>query len=180
MCSCCKETKLCLEVGKTYLNRMGEKITILENSINKSYPFKDKEDYDYTVSGSYYDTGEINDLDLISEYKEPTSIIDLVSEVKPKYTTVEGHEIIIDSFYELRNSEKVKVCELSEFIKYFKVNTLGATLQGIGKNGIHNPCNCYPAGDIMRPWVEKKPSDIVETGRYIKRRDNQYIYSPEV
>ena len=57
-----------LEVGKTYLNRLGEKVTIISEDNDKDYPFN-SEYRSYTPDGHWLK--EYDDKDLVAEYIEP-------------------------------------------------------------------------------------------------------------
>jgi len=58
-----------LQVGKTYLNRRGEKVTIVSFFENRDYPYRDYNNDIYTEHGCYFDTEIPSPSDLISEYK---------------------------------------------------------------------------------------------------------------
>lgn len=59
------------------------------------------------------------------------------------------------------------------------------SLMDWGSNGlakitaIDGDIGCFKDFDLMRPWVDKKPTDIVETGTYTKQRNNVYLYNKE-
>jgi len=59
-----------LQVGKTYLNRRGEKVTIAGFFENRDYPYQDNNNDIYTEHGCYFDTEISSPNDLISEYIE--------------------------------------------------------------------------------------------------------------
>ena len=58
-----------LAVGKTYLNRRGEKVTIISNDGHKTFPFNCANS-SYTPDGKYYILSD-DEKDLVAEYIEP-------------------------------------------------------------------------------------------------------------
>ncbi len=67
-----------LEVGKTYVNRIGELVEIVDNSnyTTEDYPFAGSDGGIYTKNGFYYYGNDPVDYDLISEY-QPTKALTL-------------------------------------------------------------------------------------------------------
>ena len=62
--------KLKLEVGKTYCNRRGEKVTIVEYDGDSEFPYKDSNDKWYTEDGSFFLFNE-SEIDLVCEVTDP-------------------------------------------------------------------------------------------------------------
>ena len=99
---------------------------------------------------------------------------------KPVYTTVEGHEIVRDGVYENRIGQKVVVLGFNSSRNKTSIPIIGYTEEYLdqigawGVNGYYHYTKCNQQNndrDIMRPWVDKKPTDIIETGTYAVQRN---------
>lgn len=58
-----------LEVGKTYVNRLGYLVTIIAYDHNQSYQFEGNDGRTYNNNGRYFIIEDNCDYDLISEYE---------------------------------------------------------------------------------------------------------------
>lgn len=66
-----------LEVNKTYLNRLGEKVTIISKDSDVSYPFNSAST-SYTRDGKYFCGSHADDQDLVEEYaNDNSSLVDI-------------------------------------------------------------------------------------------------------
>jgi len=62
-----------IEVGKKYVRRDGDVVTIVKDDGHHRYPLVSDKNDDYTNSGKFYDGALTDDRDLIREYVEMAS-----------------------------------------------------------------------------------------------------------
>lgn len=60
-----------LEVGKTYLNRKGERVKIVKDTGDKIFPFSGDNCFSYTLDGRYWYNWKDSAFDLIAEAEAP-------------------------------------------------------------------------------------------------------------
>lgn len=175
MCKCKQDVPLKLEVGKTYLNRRGEEVKVVEEDTRCGDKFKFYDNSEpvrrsYTKEGNYLNNN--------------ISACDLIKEYKPKYITVEGHEIVRDGVYETRNGKRVDILGFYNFHNIVGTVEEDTYIKTQLKHLLHwsgtgIETNCHSKWDIMRPWVDKKPTDIIEKGTYTKQRNHCINLIPE-
>lgn len=56
-----------LEVGKTYLNRKGERVKIVKDTGHRTFPFEGDNYHSYAADGGYWPSGKESVLDLVAE-----------------------------------------------------------------------------------------------------------------
>lgn len=96
-----------LEVGKTYWNRKGEKIKIVDHNRSKHYPYWGNNNLSYSERGTYY-IGLTLDEDLIKEVIERTpSQQSAYDKAQVMLAYAEGKEVV-------RTLKEGKLCFVSE------------------------------------------------------------------
>lgn len=99
-----------LEVGKTYQNRKGEEVRIVEKNNTTEYLYRGSDDEWYTESGRWRDFGSEDPEDLIEEVPETRHTFQIPDGVKELTVQQVDNRIVVEMVPEVKEPKPGDVC----------------------------------------------------------------------
>ena len=159
-----------LAVGKTYLNRRGEKVTIISNDSDVSYPFNSAYTR-YTRYGKYFCGSNADDQDLVAEYVEPVQkpLLDINYLVEDLiagkvFYTEEGNKVHMDKgklMFDTKNLDLNKIVHVELYSRMWLADH--PLVNKVCKVWDSNKDNCK-YGVVTKVWSDRQYKYVLSTG----------------